>query len=169
MKVFQLSNIATYKNQLVSLLESCVDIDSSIGFIPPISTKQAEQYWLQVEATVKSNNQLLFIAVEGESIVGCVQLALADKENALHRAEIEKLMVNKSERGKGIAQKLMNELENTARNHGRSLLVLDTRRGDIASNLYRKLGYIEAGEIPQFAKSASGRLDATVYFYKQLL
>ena len=169
MKILLLSDTKEFKHQLATLLVSCVDIDSSIGFIPPLNIEQANNYWQEVDVTIKNRNQLLFIAVDGDEVIGSVQLALADKENALHRAEIEKLMVNKSERGRGIAQKLMNELESTARKHNRSLLVLDTRRGDIASNLYRKLGYIEAGEIPQFAKSASGRLDATVYFYKLLL
>ncbi|MCD1189597.1 GNAT family N-acetyltransferase, partial [Vibrio cholerae] len=48
------------------------------------------------------------------------------------------------------------------------LLVLDTRLGDVASLLYRSIGYTEAGQIPQFARSSNGKLEATVYFYKQL-
>jgi len=62
----------------------------------------------------------------------------------------------------------MNTLETDANAMGISLLVLDTRMGDIASTLYRKLNYIEAGSIPGFAKSSAGTFDATVYFYKQI-
>ncbi len=59
-------------------------------------------------------------------------------------------------------------MESSAEEIGLSLLVLDTRLGDIASSLYRAIGYNEAGQIPQFARSSSGELEATVYFYKLL-
>ena len=73
-------------------------------------------------------------------------------------------MVHSEYQGKGIAKQLMNSLETDARILGIQLLVLDTRQGDTASYLYRKLDYIEAGTIPGFAKSSSGEFDATVYF-----
>nr|MBF4390469.1 GNAT family N-acetyltransferase [Vibrio anguillarum] len=63
---------------------------------------------------------------------------------------------------------LMSLMEKTALELSLQLLVLDTRLGDVASLLYRSIGYIEAGQIPEFARSSSGKLEATVYFYKQL-
>jgi ribosomal protein S18 acetylase RimI-like enzyme len=62
----------------------------------------------------------------------------------------------------------MQAMEQGAREAGRTLLVLDTRVGDIASTLYRQLGYQEAGQIPNFARNADGTLAATQFFYKQL-
>ncbi len=59
-------------------------------------------------------------------------------------------------------------MEQGAHAAGRSLLVLDTRAGDVASHLYRQLGYLEAGQIPSFARNADGSLAATVIFYKPL-
>jgi len=46
--------------------------------------------------------------------------------------------------------------------------VLDTRLGDHAERLYRKLGYVEVGTIPSYAQSAIGTLEATITFYKLL-
>ena len=46
--------------------------------------------------------------------------------------------------------------------------MLDTRVGDVASSLYRQLGYQEAGQIPDFARNGDGTLAATQFFYKQL-
>ena len=47
-------------------------------------------------------------------------------------------------------------------------LVLDTRQGDVAERLYLKQGYIRAGSIPQYARSADGTLHTTVFFYRLL-
>ncbi len=46
---------------------------------------------------------------------------------------------------------------------------VDTRQADSAEQLYRTLGYCEAGIIPAYARSADGTLDSTVIFYKTLL
>ena len=101
-------------------------------------------------------------------MVGTVQLELATKPNARHRAEVQKLMVLQSQRGQGIGKLLMEAIEGVAQEHNRMLLVLDTRQGDTAEQLYRKIGYVEAGIIPSYARNAAGSLDATVLFYKLL-
>lgn len=77
-------------------------------------------------------------------------------------------MVHPHARRLGIARKLMDIAEKTAVQDGRSLIVLDTREGAPSNILYRSLGYLEAGRIPQYAKSANGQLHATVIYYKQL-
>jgi acetyltransferase len=59
-------------------------------------------------------------------------------------------------------------VEEAARQEGRLLLVLDTRLGDDAERLYTRMGYLRVGIIPQFARSSSGSLDATVIFYRDL-
>jgi acetyltransferase len=97
-------------------------------------------------------------------VVGAVQPALCTKKNGLHRAEVEKLMVHSEHRSAGIGRAPMDAIEQRAEERGRKLLVLDTRSGDVASALYPKCGYVEAGQIPGYAASASGRLDATSIF-----
>ena len=62
----------------------------------------------------------------------------------------------------------MRELHVLARQHGRTLLVLDTRQGDSAEHLYQKLGYTRVGVIPGYARSATGSLDATTFYYRRL-
>jgi ribosomal protein S18 acetylase RimI-like enzyme len=58
------------------------------------------------------------------------------------------LLVHPSWRRKGIGRAMMMALENEARAAGKTLLVLDTREGDSSNDLYRALGYREAGRIP---------------------
>jgi ribosomal protein S18 acetylase RimI-like enzyme len=110
----------------------------------------------------------MLIAVDDGRVVGSVQLDYAMRRNALHRAEIMKLMVHRSARRRGIGRALMLEAAQVAKADGRTLLVLDTRHGDPSETLYRSLGYQVAGIIPRYARSASGELHATILMYLEL-
>lgn len=150
--------------QLTELLISVVETGASIGFLPPLSKDEAINYWHKViEPGV-----ILWVAVQNDSIVGTIQLQLAQKQNAHHRAEIAKLMVHPEYRRMGIAQLLMQTAEEQARTESRTLLVLDTRAGDPSNHLYLSFGYTEAGRIPNYAESADGTLHETVYYYKKI-
>src|SRR5258708_14737711 len=153
---------------LIHLLQDAVASGASVGFLPPLSTEDAQQYWSTVFVEVAQDTCVLLVAREAGQIVGSVQLALATKPNARHRAEVQKLFVLSSQRRRGIGRALMQAVEQVARSDGRTLLVLDTRQGDSAEQLYRTLGYCEVGVIPAYARGASGTLDSTVIFYKTL-
>jgi ribosomal protein S18 acetylase RimI-like enzyme len=150
--------------QLSVLLIDVVADGASIGFLPPVNGEEALQYW----KGVLEPGVLMWVAAMDGRICGTVQLQLARKANAAHRAEVCKLMVHPSARRHGIARALMQTAERRAVEESRSLLVLDTREGDPSNLLYRSLGYIEAGRIPNFARSAEGRLDTTVLYYKTI-
>jgi ribosomal protein S18 acetylase RimI-like enzyme len=105
---------------------------------------------------------VVLLVAEWESrVVGTVQLLPAESQNGAHRGEVAKLLVHPSWRRLGIARALMEALEEEARATGKTLLVLDTREGDPSNDLYRALGYHEAGRIPGWARDASGTLSAT--------
>ena len=98
-----------------------------------------------------------------------VQLILEHKPNGRHRAEVQKLLVLREFRGRGIAKALMAALERKAAELGRSLLVLDTVPGQPAEKLYERLGYRRAGVVPDYAEKSSGGFEPTVIFYKKLI
>jgi acetyltransferase len=111
---------------------------------------------------------LLWVVESNGQVVGSVQLALCEKENGRHRAEVQKLFVLRSARGLGISTSLMQAVEAAARSQRRSLLVLDTLLGSHAEKVYRHLGWQRAGEIPDFAAAPDGALFPTVYYFKRL-
>jgi acetyltransferase len=154
--------------ELIVVLEDAVDSGASVGFLPPMAEGEARDYWSGILPDVEAGKRLLFAARVDGKVVGTGQLELVMKPNGIHRAEVQKLLVHRAHRGKGIAGQLLDAIETAAREAKRTLLVLDTVQGDTAERLYRKLGWVEVGMIPHFAMSAKGVLDATVVFYKKL-
>ena len=162
---------AETKNLLPSLCElliDCVASGASIGFLPPLSQTVAENYWRSIAEDTDLGERVLLVAQQNTQILGAVQLEFAVKENAKHRAEIQKLMVHTEHRGKGIARIMMTRIEEIAFGLGRTLIILDTKQGDAAEALYEKWDYQRVGVIPQYVKDADGRLHGTVFFYKSL-
>ncbi|GAA4848602.1 GNAT family N-acetyltransferase [Paenibacillus vulneris] len=163
-KIQVLSTVEGHVDELSKLLVDVVDGGASIGFLPPMAYEEAQKYW----RNVTEPNVILFVALWDRQLAGTVQLQLCPKQNGLHRAEMAKLMTHPDYRNKGIGRLLMQTAERRALEEGRTLLVLDTREGDPSNHLYASLGYIQAGRIPDYAKSADGKLDATVIYYKQI-
>lgn len=150
--------------ELAELLINVVEDGASIGFLSPLSKDDAREYWKEAIAP----GVIVLIAKVNRKIVGTIQLQMEMKENGSHRAEVAKLMVETTYRRNGIAKLLMAAIEEIAKLAGRSLLVLDTRSGDHSNYLYRSMEYIEAGQIPKYAKSSNGNLDTTVFYYKEI-
>ena len=152
---------------LADLLIDAVHSGASIGFLAPLSRTTAEHYWRGILSAV-GELLLLWVAESEGRVVGSVQLALCDKDNGRHRGEVQKLLVHRSARGRGIATQLMHEVEAEARRRQRKLLVLDTLLASQAEDVYRHLNWSRAGEIPEYAASPAGELFPTVVYFKEL-
>lgn len=154
---------------LCELLQDSVHGGASVGFLAPLSWATAVRYWDQVGDSLGAGLRLWIAEEEGGSLSGAVQLAPCLKENGRHRGEIQKLLVHSSRRRRGVATALMAAAETGGARLGLSLLVLDTLRGSAAEEVYRRLGWQRAGEIPDYAAAPDGALHPTVYYYKQCL
>lgn len=152
----------------VELLRDSVEAGASIGFLIPLERELAVAYWKGIAAEVAAGTRLVLAARDGDALAGSVQLALATKPNSLHRAEVQKLLVHTGHRGRGLARQLMDALEREALTRGRTLLYLDTRKGDLAEGMYGRMGFVRVGEIPGWVRNEAGELQTTVVFYKQL-
>ncbi|AUX72193.1 GNAT family N-acetyltransferase [Erwinia pyrifoliae] len=151
---------------LCAVLDACIAEGASIGFIH-LDPEVLRHFWQDAALSLAcGDKQLLVARIEGE-IVATVMLALAMPPNGVHRAEVVKLLVHPRARRRGIARQLMCRAEQRAWQAGRTLLVLDTRSGDVAESLYHQLGWQVAGRIPACARSTAGEQDSTTLMYKQ--
>jgi acetyltransferase len=154
---------------LVEILQDAINSGASIGYLPPFPDSDARAYWAGVLEKIANESVLLWVARDAElGVVGTVQLELASKTNALHRAEVCKLLVHNKARRHGVARALMLELLRVAGEMKRTTLVLDTREGDPSNNLYQSLGFQISGLIPQYVTNEHGEFQATVVYFKLL-
>jgi ribosomal protein S18 acetylase RimI-like enzyme len=153
---------------LAAVLHDCVDGGASVSYMAPFSPADARAAFEGFVADAGRGGRLILAALDGDEVVGTVQVVLATPPNQPHRGDIAKLLVRRSARRRGIAQALMAAAEREALAAGRTLLVLDTVTGDGAEFLYERLGWQKVGVIPGYALYPDGRPCDTTVFYKQL-
>lgn len=152
---------------LVALLQDAVDHGASVGFLAPLDNGPAWDYWLGVMDKLESG-LLCWVAMDGQQLVGTVQLDPCTKQNGRHRGEVCKLLTLSSHRRRGVAALLMQQVEAEARLRGMKLLFLDTEAQSPAEKFYQSQGWARSGEIPWYALTAQGQLCATVFYFKML-
>jgi GNAT superfamily N-acetyltransferase len=155
---------------LVEVLLDCVEGGASVSFMWPLPRERALAFWRGVAEGVRAGERLLLVGVDRASgrVDGTVQLVLAQPDNQPHRADVAKMLVHRRARRLGLAQALLAEAERTAREAGKTVLVLDTVTGGDAERLYARCGWERVGAIPNYALMPDGRPCSTTYFHRQL-
>jgi len=151
-------------DQLAEILIDATDGGASVNFLPPLDRDTATRFWRELVVRPRG---AIAVARSGDRVDGVVVLAPSWAPNQAHKADVAKLLVHRRARGAGLGRRLMTALTDHASAMGFRLLVLDTMRGDVAEQLYRKLGWTEAGAIPDYAIYGDGFVE-TVLFYKRL-
>lgn len=154
---------------LITVLRACVDAGASIGYLAPMPHDEAAAYWESIRPAIAAGTRLVLVAREGSRIVGTGQLAFETRPNGRHRAEVCKVLVLPSHRGRGIGSEIMRALERHARERRLRLLHLDTSEGRSgATRLYESLGYTYAGGIPEWALDPDRAPAKNAIYYKLL-
>src|SRR2546430_16246394 len=142
---------------LADVLIDCVDGGASVSFMHPFTRDRAIAFWRNVAAGVASGKRALLIAEDQLGLCGTVQLIFDLPENQPHRADLAKMLVHRRARRRGLGAALMRAAESTARECGKTLLVLDTGSGD-AERLYERMGWVRVGGIRGYALLPRGGL-----------
>ena len=155
-------------NELADVLADCVAGGASVSFMPPYSPREARAFFDKVEGGVAAGDTVLLAAIVSGKIVGTVQLGLDTPPNQPHRADVKKMLVHRSARGRGVGAALMAAVEEEALKRGRWLLVLDTVPGESGHRLYLRAGWHQSGIVPDYALFPDGRLCDTAFMWKRL-
>jgi ribosomal protein S18 acetylase RimI-like enzyme len=154
---------------LHALLRDAIESGASVGFMLPVLETHLEAFWSQQFADVTGGKRIIIVTRdELGRIVGSVQLELAGRANSLHRCELQKLLVHRTARGRGLGTALVRAAETAARSRGRTLIVLDTSATGNALGVYGRCGYSRVGVIPRYALDPDGPMIDTVFYYKEL-
>ena len=153
---------------LADVLNDCVNGGASVGFMHPLTRERALAFWRRVAQGVAAGERALLVAEDAQGLCGTVQLVLDQPENQPHRADLSKMLVHRRARRQGLGAALMRAAEATARDCGKTLLVLDTITGGEAERLYERLGWERVGVIPGYALLPQGGLCGTTVYYRNL-
>jgi GNAT superfamily N-acetyltransferase len=153
---------------LAGVLADCVDGGASVGYMHPFSHTDAREVFEAYARDAEQGGRIIVGAFLDGNLVGTAQLVVGLPPNQPHRADVARVLVHRSARRRGIAQRLMEQLEHEARTEGKTLLVLDAVTGGDAARLYERLGWNTVGVIPDYALYPDGRLCDTTVFWKSL-
>ena len=154
---------------LADVLIDCVEGGVSVSFMHPIARDRALAFWGRVARGVAAGERALLVAEDAHGPCGTVQLLLDLPENQPHRADLSKMLVHRRARRRGLGAALMRAAEDTARECGRTLLVLDAVTGGDAARLYERLGWVRVGDIPGYALMPRGGPCSTTVYYRDLV
>ncbi|SDY46696.1 Acetyltransferase (GNAT) family protein [Amycolatopsis xylanica] len=160
------AQLAASVDGLAALLVDAVEDGASIGFLDPAGHLELVAWWQDLVPGTEAGHVIVFAAREDDEIVGTVQLRRATLPNALHRAELSKLVVHRKARGRGLGRVLLSTAEHAARDLGITLLLLDTETGSPAERLYRATGWTEVATVPDYARDPAGVMKPTTFFRK---
>ena len=155
-------------DELAGVLIDCVEGGASVSFMHPLTRDRAVAFWRRVAQGVAAGERALLVAEDARGLCGTVQLVLDLPENQPHRADLSKMLVHRRARRQGLGAALMRAAEATARECGKTLLVLDAVTGGDAERLYERLGWERVGAIPGYALLPQGGLCDTTVFYRNL-
>lgn len=154
--------------QLADVLIDCVEGGASVSFMLPLSRDRAVAFWRSVAQGVAAGQRALLVAEDEQGLCGTVQLSFDLPENQPHRADLAKMLVHHRVRRQGLGAALMQAAEETARECGKTLLVLDAVTNGDAARLYERLGWVRVGDVPGYALWPQGGLCGTTIFYRHL-
>jgi GNAT superfamily N-acetyltransferase len=154
--------------ELAQLLLDAHDAGMALGLAAPLDREGAAAAYREAAARLAPGERILLAALDGDEVVGAVQLDRSDAGNGRHRAEVRRLVVRADRRGTGVGRALMEGVVDAARGLGLRLLWLSTHEGTDADRIYERLGWTRAGVIPDYAVLPNGDLAGNAFYFLRL-
>ncbi len=92
--------------------------------------------------------QIQLVAVVDAHVIGIMILSKEEHPLRQHSAQLGDVVVNPAFQRLGIAKRLFEESQKYAKENGVSLITVSCRGNTSAETVYKKLGFVEAGRIP---------------------
>ncbi|MFT3951621.1 MAG: GNAT family N-acetyltransferase [Oscillospiraceae bacterium] len=97
---------------------------------------------------MKKGEQVCYVAEADGVVIGNISLIRESHALYRHRCSLDDVVVNPAFQGMGIARELFETCKKYALGMGLKLITINVRGGTTAEEVYKHLGFIEAGRIP---------------------
>jgi RimJ/RimL family protein N-acetyltransferase len=132
-------------------------------------TLSDEQKYLEsVVDKIKNNQGVFLLAFDGNKLIGSTDINMMDKTRS--HTGIFGIVIDKDYRGQGIGNIMMKSIikEGKSKIKNLKIVTLDVyAKNFIGQNLYKKMGFIECGRLPNGAKY-KGKFDDIISMYKKI-
>ena len=162
------ARVEQHLDALASLLLDAHGSGMALGLAAPLLLEDARAAYAEAAARLAPGERVLLAALDGDEVVGAVQLDRSGAGNGRHRAEIRRLVVRTDRRGAGVGSTLMKEIVDVAHGLDLRLLWLSTHEGTDADRIYGRLGWTRAGVIPDYAELPNGELAGNAFYFLRL-
>ena len=152
-------------NDLCDATDAAIESGGGFGWVKLPSRDLMERYW---RGLVTMPSRMLFVARLDGVICGTAQLILPPRNNEAQSfsATMTSVFIAPWARGRGLSRRLVETIENAAREEGIGVITLDVRdTQDAAITLYESMGYTHFGSNPVYARIDSQFVPGR-YYYK---
>jgi acetyltransferase len=119
-------------------------------------------------AALAEPGRVVLVAEHGGEVVAMAHLAPSSAANAPHRAEVQGVAVASEARGTGVGRRLMEAVEQAARERGLTLLWLTTHDGSDACAFYEAVGYTKLGVMPSYSLRPDRTVSPGAFYFREL-
>jgi ribosomal protein S18 acetylase RimI-like enzyme len=154
--------------RLAAILIACVDNGAAVGFLKPLASAKAREFWRRAASGVGAGTRVLVGAWRGGILLGAGTLDLTTPETQVHRAHLQVILVDPACRRSFLGRQILHALEQAAAARARTLLTAEVPAGEAGESLFRRAGWTQAGLIPSFSQDPDGAAHPAVSFWKQI-
>lgn len=134
------------------------------------SPKEVKEGITQDLKDMAVNKKLVCVVEVDIKVVGICSFSKPNSPIKQHLVEITGAVVNEKYRGKGYFSKMIKFGINWAEQNGAIMTVISVRKGTDAEKIYRHMGFIQYGELPEGIKEPWGNKETfdEIMFYRQI-
>lgn len=154
-------------NDLCDATDAAIEAGGGFGWVKLPSRDILERYWRGV---VTMPRRILFVARLDGVVCGTCQLVRPPQNNEaqIHAIRLTTNFIAPWARGHGLAEKLLAEAENYARDAGFKVINLDVRATLLSAiKKYEAAGFVRVGEHPFYAEVDGEAV--TGYYYMKVI
>ncbi|MFA5592970.1 MAG: GNAT family N-acetyltransferase [Micavibrio sp.] len=154
-------------DDLCDATEAAIEGGGGFGWVNVPERGSLERYW---QGVIAAPTRMLFISRLDGVICGTTQLILPPQNNEAqgHSVQMTTNFVAPWARGHGLARRLLEAVEEKAREDGYAVINLDVRKTmQAAVELYEAMGYQKFGEHP-FSVRVKGETVPSIFYYKNI-
>jgi ribosomal protein S18 acetylase RimI-like enzyme len=151
---------AELSTQVHRVLHAVVEAGGAVGYLTPPSPAETETWLSDTIAAVCAGDAALAVAAVDGRVEAMGMWRRGRRPIFEHAADVMKVMAHPEARGLGLGKLVVSGLVERARSAGLETLVLGVRGNNHGTiDLYRSLGFVEWGRLPNVIEVGADRYD----------